>query len=114
MGKAGKQLLSQKTGEDGESLKKKLEDLEQKWSDVCMLSADWQQKLEKTRVELSKHAVCYMVYRDCCVCTTEQFNVLWGPLQKWLAKVAPRLSVSEPVYGNRDTVERLIESHQVR
>jgi len=47
------------------------------------------------------------------VCTTEQFNVLWGPLQKWLAKVAPRLSVSEPVYGNRDTVERLIESHQV-
>ena len=48
-----------------------------------------------------------------CVCTTEQFNVLWGPLQKWLAKVAPRLSVSEPVYGNRDTVEGLIESHQV-
>ncbi|XP_065889965.1 microtubule-actin cross-linking factor 1-like isoform X3 [Dysidea avara] len=94
VGKAGKQLLSQKTGEDGESLKKKLEDLEQKWSDVCMLSADWQQKLEKTRVEL------------------KQFNVLWGPLQKWLAKVAPRLSVSEPVYGNRDTVERLIESHQ--
>ena len=47
------------------------------------------------------------------MCTTEQFNVLWGPLQKWLAKVAPRLSVSEPVYGNRDTVKRLIESHQV-
>jgi len=47
------------------------------------------------------------------LCTTEQFNVLWGPLQKWLAKVSPRLSVSEPVYGNRDTVERLIESHQV-
>ena len=54
VGKAGNQLLSQKTGEDGELLKKKLEDLEQKWGDVCTLSADWQQKLEKTRAELSK------------------------------------------------------------
>ena len=35
------------------------------------------------------------------------------PLQKWLAKVNPRLSSSEPVYGNKETVERLIESHQV-
>ena len=42
-----------------------------------------------------------------------QFNVLIVPLQKFLAKVTPRLSVSEPVYGNKDTVERLIESHQV-
>jgi len=67
-------------------------------------------RLEQSSVS-SQCAVLYRGYR--CVCTTEQFNVLWGPLQKWLAKVAPRLSVSEPVYGNRDTVKRLIESHQV-
>ena len=47
------------------------------------------------------------------LCPTGQFNVLIVPLQKWLAKVTPRLSVSEPVYGNKDTVERLIDSHQV-
>ena len=35
------------------------------------------------------------------------------PLQKFLAKVTPRLSTSEPVYGNKDIVEKLIESHQV-
>ena len=54
MGKAGKQLLSQKSGEDAETLQRKLDDLEQKWSEVCQLSADWQQKLERTRGELSK------------------------------------------------------------
>ena len=54
-----------------------------------------------------------------CVChvvvyiATGQFNVLIVPLQKFLAEVTPRLSASEPVYGNKDTVERLIEFHQV-
>lgn len=54
VGKAGKQLLSQKTGEDAETLQKKLDDLEHKWSEVCQMSANWQQKLERTREELSK------------------------------------------------------------
>ena len=54
VGKAGKQLMSQKSGEDAATLQKKLEDLEQKWNKVCQLSADWQQKLERTRGELSK------------------------------------------------------------
>lgn len=54
MGKAGKQLMSQKTGEDAKLLQKKLDELEQKWTEVCQLSADWQQKLERTRDELSK------------------------------------------------------------
>ena len=44
---------------------------------------------------------------------TGQFNVLIVPLQKFLDKVTPRLSPSEPVYGNKDTVERLIDSHKV-
>lgn len=54
VGKAGKQLLSQKTGKDAEMLQKKLDELEQKWTEVCQLSANWQQKLERTREELSK------------------------------------------------------------
>ena len=54
VGKAANQLVSQKTGEDAEMLQKKLDDLEQKWTEVCQLSANWQQKLERTREELSK------------------------------------------------------------
>lgn len=54
VGKAGKQLVAQQTGQEAEALQRKLDDLEQKWNDVCKLSADWQQKLERTREELSK------------------------------------------------------------
>ena len=50
----GKQLLSQNTGEDEESFKRKLEDLEQMWSGICQLSDKRQQKLERSQVELSK------------------------------------------------------------
>ena len=46
--------MSQKTGEDAESLQKKLDELGQKWTEVCQMSANWQQKLERTRDELSK------------------------------------------------------------
>ena len=54
VGKAGKQVLSQKSGEDAETLQKKLDELEQKWNEVCQMSANWQQRLESTRDELSK------------------------------------------------------------
>ena len=56
----------------------------------------------------------HIVKDMCCILfPIGQFNVLIVPLQKFLAKVTPRLSASEPVYGNKDTVERLIDSHQV-
>ena len=70
VGKAGKQVLSQKSGEDAETLQNKLDELEQKWNEVCQLSANWQQKLESTRDELSEanniyttHILVYISYR---------------------------------------------------
>ena len=48
-----------------------------------------------------------------CLFPTGQFNKLIDQLQKFLAEVTPKLSASEPVYGDKDTVERLIDSHQV-
>ena len=106
-------MLSQKSGEDAETLQKKLDELEQKWNEVCQFSANWQQKLESTRDELSKATCRQYVHHVLVYVPTGQFNVLIVPLQKFLAKVTPRLSASEPVYGNKDTVDRLIESHQV-
>ena len=44
---------------------------------------------------------------------TVKFNKLIDLLQKFLAEVTPKLNTSEPVHGNKDTVERLIGSHQV-
>ena len=58
-------------------------------------------------------SVCAVDNTCSIIFPTGQFNVLIVPLQKFLAKVTPRLSASEPVYGNKDTVERLIDSHQV-
>ena len=57
--KAGKQILSQKSGEDAEILQKRLDELEQKWNKVFQMSANWQQRLEKTRDELSM-CLCYI------------------------------------------------------
>ena len=54
MVEAGKQVLSQKSGEDAEILQKKLNKLEQKWNEVFQMSANWQQRLENTRDELSE------------------------------------------------------------
>ena len=58
--KAGKQALSQKSREDTEILQKKLDELEQKLNEVSQMSANWQQRLENTRDELSK-CHCYIV-----------------------------------------------------
>ena len=52
--RAGKQLVSQQTGENAEALQRNLENLEQKWNEVCQLLAIQQQKLERTHEELSK------------------------------------------------------------
>ena len=60
--KAGKQLVSQKNADD-EALQKKIDDLEQKWNEVCKLSADRQQKLDRIYGELgNKKAI---LYADC-------------------------------------------------
>ena len=48
-----------------------------------------------------------------CVFPTGKFNKLIDLLQKFLDEISPRLSTSEPVYGDKGTVERLIDSHQV-
>ena len=59
--KAGKQLVSQKNADD-EVLQKKIDDLEQKWNEVCKLSADWQQKLDRIYGELgNKKPYCMLI-----------------------------------------------------
>ena len=60
VGKAGKQALSQKSGEDAEILQKKLDELKQKWNEVLQMSTNWLQRLENTCDELSK-CRCYIV-----------------------------------------------------
>ena len=60
--KAGKQLVSQKNADDDEALQKKIDDLEQKWNEVCKLSADRQQKLDRIYGELgNKKPYCMLI-----------------------------------------------------
>ena len=45
--KAGKLLMSQKSEEHDVILKMKIDNLEQKWNEICKLSTDRQQKLDR-------------------------------------------------------------------
>ena len=59
--KARKQLVSQKNADD-EALQKKIDDLEQKWNEVCKLSANRQQKLDRIYGELgNKKSYCMLI-----------------------------------------------------
>jgi len=109
VGKAGKQLLSRNTEENHESLEKKLEDLEQKWSDISGLSNKRQLILERTQAELSKIAV---INKHTKCFPTGQLNTSMQSLQNWFGTV--NIALGHPVYGNKQTVENLITSHQVR
>ena len=66
--KTSKQLVSQKS-EDDETLQKKLDDLEQKWNEVCKLSADRQQKLDRVYRELGNKKIILYVNGSLFLCT---------------------------------------------
>ena len=80
-----KQLVSQKSEYD-ETLQKKLDDLEQKWNEVCKLSTDRQHKLERIYKELGNKKIilydngslllCTLIFRAIyCACCTSPKNV---------------------------------------
>ncbi len=54
--KAGKELLKTKTGEDRNTLKSKMADLDHEWDGVCQMSSDYQHKLETAIKKVGMHA----------------------------------------------------------
>jgi len=82
-------LMIQKMVEDRVVLKKKLQDLEREWEEVCWVSVERQECLEQA-------------YRH-----TGQFHSHLGPLRSWMA-VLPMLDDSEPVHDDIDTTDDLM------
>ena len=87
--------MKQKTGEDRVVLKKKLQDLEREWEEVCRVSVERQDRLEQAYRQIG------------------QFRSHLGPLRSWLTKVLPMLDDSEPVHGDIDTTDDLMSAHSV-
>jgi len=87
--------MKQKTGEDRVVLKKKLQDLEREWEEVCRVSVERQDRLEQAYRQIG------------------QFHSHLGPLQSWMTKVLPMLDDSEPVHGDIDTTDDLMSAHSV-
>ena len=94
--KASKVVLKQKEGDEGERavLKKKLQELDQEWENVCSLAVQRQSRLEDAAKELYA------------------FQSHVNPLQAWMSKVLPSVDTAEPVFGDEATVESLIDTHK--
>ena len=93
--KAGKLLMKHKTGDDRVVLKKKLQDLEREWEEVCQVSVERQDRLEQAYKHIG------------------QFRSHVIPLRSWMTKVLPMLDESEPVHGDIDTTDALMTAHSV-
>ena len=99
--KASKAVLKQQEegtmDAEGEraALKKKLQDLDQEWENVCSLAVQRQSRLEDAAKEL------------------HTFLTHVSPLQAWMAKATPSVDTAEPVFGDEATVESLIAAHKV-
>eukprot|EP00731_Ephydatia_muelleri_P031615 Em0023g122a len=98
--KASKAVLKQQEegtmDAEGEraALKKKLQDLDQEWENVCSLAVQRQSRLEDAAKEL------------------HTFLTHVSPLQAWMAKATPSVDTAEPVFGDEATVESLIAAHK--
>ena len=99
--KASKAVLKQQEegtmDSEGEraALKKKLQDLDQEWENVCSLAVQRQSRLEDAAKEL------------------HSFLTHVSPLQAWMDKATPSVDTAEPVFGDEATVESLIAAHKV-
>lgn len=91
--KMGKQLKDKAPKNDENILKQMLIELKNKWTAVCSKSVDRQRKLEE--------ALLY----------SGQFKDAIAALLQWLKKVEKELSSDEPVHGDLDTVNHLIDQH---
>ena len=87
--------MKHKTGDDRVVLKKKLQDLEREWEEVCQVSVERQDRLEQAYKQIG------------------QFRSHVIPLRSWMTKVLPMLDESEPVHGDIDTTDALMTAHSV-
>ena len=87
--------MKHKTGDDRVVLKKKLQDLEREWEEVCQVSVERQDRLEQAYKHIG------------------QFRSHLVPLRSWMTKVLPMLDDSEPVHGDIDTTDALMTAHSV-
>lgn len=92
--KAGKHLKEKAPKADEITLKQMLIELKNKWTTVCNKSVDRQRKLEE--------ALLY----------SGQFKDAVAALLEWLKKVEKELSAEEPLHGDLDTVNHLIDQHR--
>ena len=91
--KEGKEVLKTKGRDDKEE---KLDNLEQRWDNVCQLLVARQQKLEEAEEKLA------------------QFSHQLSVIKAQMSKLAiPFLDITEHVHGDVDTVRELLETHTV-
>ena len=92
--KMGKHLLSKAPKSDEPVIRQMMNDLKNKWNDVCQKSVDRQRKLEEALL------------------FTGQFKDAIQALLDWLRKVELGLVEDGPVHGDLDTVMALVEQHK--
>ncbi|XP_041359572.1 microtubule-actin cross-linking factor 1, isoforms 1/2/3/5-like isoform X3 [Gigantopelta aegis] len=92
--RTGRVLKERCPPEDGPVIQQMLNDLKTRWNNICGKSVDRQRKLEEALL------------------FSGQFNEAFQALLDWLAKVEPLLSEDQPVHGDLDTVNSLIDGHK--
>ncbi|XP_055691757.1 dystonin isoform X3 [Lutzomyia longipalpis] len=89
----GKQLKERAPKSDEPALTKMLAELKELWTRVCSVLTDRQRKLEETLL------------------LSGQFSEALHALLEWLRKSKAKLSSDTPLYGDLDTVSKLIDAH---
>ncbi|GAB0086991.1 microtubule-actin cross-linking factor 1 [Sergentomyia squamirostris] len=89
----GKQLKERAPKSDEPALTKMLGELKELWTRVCSVLTDRQRKLEETLL------------------LSGQFSEALHALLEWLRKSKAKLSSDTPLYGDLDTVSKLIDAH---
>ncbi|KAK3581860.1 hypothetical protein CHS0354_032763 [Potamilus streckersoni] len=92
--RVGRSLKEKCPEEDIPVVQGTLNDLKKKWNSVCGKSVDRQRKLDEALI------------------FTGQYNVALQTLLDWLAKVEPGLREEQPVHGDIDTVNNMVEEHK--
>ncbi|XP_059607518.1 dystonin isoform X1 [Phlebotomus argentipes] len=89
----GKQLKERAPKSDEPALTRMLGELKELWTRVCSVLTDRQRKLEETLL------------------LSGQFSEALQALLEWLRKSKVKLSSDTPLYGDLDTVSKLIDAH---
>ncbi|KAJ8305391.1 hypothetical protein KUTeg_015936 [Tegillarca granosa] len=91
--RAGRALKDKCPPDDVPEIQRMWNELKSRWNAVCGKSVDRQRKLEEALL------------------FSGQFTEALQALLDWLAKVEPTLGEDQPVHGDIDTVNNLMESH---